>query len=78
VPTVITTGPYRLFFYSNEGAEPVHVHVERDGVTAKFWILPVRLASSGRFGRRELRLIESIVLSEEENVATSWRRHFGE
>lgn len=37
MPTILRDGPYRLFFYSNEGEEPPHVHVERDRgrVTAK-------------------------------------------
>jgi hypothetical protein len=29
VPTVIRIHGYRYFFYSNEGSEPPHVHVER-------------------------------------------------
>jgi hypothetical protein len=31
VPTVLRVGPYRFFFYSNEGTEPPHVHVEAAG-----------------------------------------------
>lgn len=30
MPTVKFVGPYRLFFYSGDGAEPVHIHVERE------------------------------------------------
>lgn len=37
MPTVLRSGPYRLFFCSADGAEPPHVHVERDQRTAKFW-----------------------------------------
>jgi hypothetical protein len=47
-------GPYRLFFYSGDGAEPPHIHVERDQYVAKFWLEPVRLARSGGFGAAEL------------------------
>jgi hypothetical protein len=36
-------GPYRAFFYSNEGLEPLHVHIERDGKVAKFWLDPIKL-----------------------------------
>ena len=46
MPTVLRVGPYRLFFYSGDGREPPHVHVERDDSLAKFWLAPVRLASS--------------------------------
>lgn len=47
MPTVATVGPYRVFFYSADRAEPVHVHVEREDKVAKFWLNPVRLARSG-------------------------------
>ena len=30
MPTVLRSGPYRFFFYSGDGAEPPHVHVQRD------------------------------------------------
>ncbi len=32
MPTVFRSGPYRFFFYSNEGSEPPHIHVQRDRV----------------------------------------------
>jgi hypothetical protein len=54
MPTVFRSGAYRFFFYSADGAEPPHVHVERDDKTAKFWLSPVRLQASGGFGRVEI------------------------
>ena len=36
-PTGLRVGPYRLFFFSNEGGEPPHIHVEREDPPAKFW-----------------------------------------
>ncbi len=36
MPTVLRSGPYSFHFYSNDAAEPPHVHVERDENTAKF------------------------------------------
>jgi len=38
VPTILRDGPYRFFFFSNEGFEPPHVHVQRDRAIAKFWL----------------------------------------
>ena len=61
MPTVCYDGPYRLFFYSSDGAEPVHVHVERDHCTAKFWLDPVVLSRSSGFSRSELRDIKGMV-----------------
>lgn len=44
MPTILRVGPYRFFFYSGDGREPPHIHVERDSGVAKFWLDPVRLA----------------------------------
>jgi len=30
---------WRLFFYSNENDEPIHVHAEKGDMECKFWIL---------------------------------------
>jgi hypothetical protein len=43
MPTVLRSGPYRLFFYSGDRGEPPHVHVERESSVAKVWLDPVRL-----------------------------------
>jgi hypothetical protein len=40
-PTILRSGPYRLFFFSNEGEEPPHIHVQRERMLAKFWLGPV-------------------------------------
>lgn len=54
MPTVLRVGPYRFFFYSQDGAEPAHIHVERDRNRSKFWLDPVRLQDSGGYRSPEL------------------------
>ena len=44
MPTVLRTGPYRIYWYSHEPGESPHVHVDRDEKSAKFWLRPVVLA----------------------------------
>ncbi|MCF8114040.1 MAG: DUF4160 domain-containing protein, partial [Desulfotignum sp.] len=42
MPTVKSIpGPYRLFFYSFDCNEPMHVHVQRDKAVCKFWLNPL-------------------------------------
>jgi hypothetical protein len=50
MPTVLRVGPFRFFFYAGDGAEPPHVHVERDDSEAKFWLDPVRSSVAGVLG----------------------------
>ena len=46
MPTVQRTGPYRLFFFSNEGLEPPHIRVQRDDALARLWLSPIALANT--------------------------------
>ena len=46
MPTVMHIGRYRFFFYSNENQEPAHIHIKAGEDEAKFWLLPVLLASN--------------------------------
>jgi hypothetical protein len=55
MPTILRVGPYRFFFYGGDRDEPEHIHVERDDNVAKFWLIPIRLQSSGGFTRREIK-----------------------
>lgn len=78
MPTVFRHGPYRLFFYSNEGDEPPHVHVQEGAKLAKFWLDPVSLASSSRFAPHELRLIHRLVEENRERILEAWHGHFNQ
>jgi hypothetical protein len=51
---------YRFFFFSNEGNEPIHIHVEKAGNYAKFWLYPIKIAIDLGFHRKELKVIFSI------------------
>ena len=77
MPTVLRLGPYRFYFYSADGDEPPHVHVERDENVAKFWVDPVRLAESGGFRRNELRELERMVSENEAAILEAWHGFFG-
>jgi len=78
MPTVLKVGPYRLFFYSGDRDELIHVHIERDDNVAKFWIDPVRLHTSGGFGAAELRRIQRIVEANQDTLIEAWNEYFGE
>ena len=76
MPTVRRIGSARLYFYSNEGTEPPHVHVEQGDGVAKFWLLPVSLASSSRFRAHELRGLERLVSKHQSEFLEAWRDFF--
>jgi hypothetical protein len=77
MPTVLRSGPYRVYFYSDEPNEPPHVHVDRDEKTAKFWLEPVALARNLGFRASELTRIEALIRENQENLREAWRGYFG-
>lgn len=76
MPTVRRIGSARFFFYSNEGAEPPHIHVEESGAVAKFWLDPVSLASSSRYRGHDLRRLERVVGEHQDEFLEAWHEFF--
>ena len=68
-------------FYANEGdpREPIHVHVVKDGIDAKFWLWPeVAVAYNDGFNAKTLRELIAIVENRRDFISTEWREFFGE
>ena len=74
---MVRSGPYRFYFYSHEPNEPPHIHVDRDDLSAKFWLSPVQLAGNFGFRAHELREIQSIVLESRVQLLEAWNDFFG-
>lgn len=73
MPTALRIGPYRFYFYSYDCGEPRHIHVDREQLSAKFWLDPdVHLADNHGYGRRELRDIERITRENLEQLRNEW------
>jgi len=76
VPVVLRSGPYTIFFYSADYAEPPHVHVRRDQSRAKVWLDPVTIAWAKGFTAQEIRRIVRTVRRERDRLLGSWNEHF--
>jgi hypothetical protein len=76
VPTVLRSGPYRVYFYSHEPNEPPHVHVDRDDQSAKFWLRPIALALNLGFSPVELRRIQQMLKENETSLLERWNARF--
>ena len=77
MPTVLRSGPYRVYFFSHEPNEPPHVHVDRDDSTCKFWLAPVALARNLGFSARDLAQIERLIQQHLLLLLEAWNDHFG-
>ena len=38
MPTILVILGWRLFFYANEGIEPIHVHCRKGDMECKYWL----------------------------------------
>ena len=76
MPTVLRIGRYRFFFFSNEGHEPIHIHVESDEQYAKFWLEPLQLARSVGYNAKEIGDIRKIVNENSELLKEKWYEYF--
>jgi hypothetical protein len=78
MPSVLRVGSYRFYFYSHDLIhEPAHVHVDRDDLSAKFWLDPVALARNLGFSASELRKIEGIVTTHQSRLLERWHEEYG-
>ena len=77
MPTILTLDGFRFFFYSNEGTEPPHIHVEKGEGTSKYWLIPVKEAYSYNFSPRQKRKIYKIVNKRQGYFKQKWYEYFG-
>jgi hypothetical protein len=76
MPTVLRIKGYRFFFFSNEGNEPIHIHVEKTENYAKFWLDSIKIAIHFGFNSKDLKEIESIIEEHQEQLIEKWDEYF--
>jgi Domain of unknown function (DUF4160) len=75
VPKFLSHQGFRYFIYSNEGNEPPHVHVERDGNVAKFWLGPVRLERPDGMREADLQRAKLTIEEHEQEFRDKYAEH---
>lgn len=76
MPTVLRIRGHRFFFFSNEGNELPHIHVETAENYAKFWLNPVTLAKSVGYNAKELRRLRKLVEEYSNLFQEKWDEFF--
>ena len=76
MPTVLYLNGFRFFFFSQEGNEPPHIHVEHGDKVAKYWLNPVDLAMSEGFRSQELTKLRAMVIEHRLIFLGKWDEHF--
>jgi hypothetical protein len=78
MPEVLRISGFRFFFFSREGKEPRHIHVEQAERYAKFWLEPVALAESRGFRSAAVRELYSLIAPNREKFILAWDGHFSQ
>jgi hypothetical protein len=82
MPTILCIRGWRLFFYSNEGHEPVHVHATKGGGECKFWLrqelYDIEEAWSHGLTPRLRKEIRRIIFENFDLILEEWQGRFGE
>jgi hypothetical protein len=76
MPVALRVKGYRFFFFSLEGHEPPHIHVEHAERFAKFWLNPVALVKSRGFRSNDLTEIQRIIEENRDTLLEKWDEHF--
>jgi len=71
---------WRLFFYSNEGKEPIHIHCEKGDMECKYWILIEEFDIKEEYAynltpsaKKEIR---KIIFSHFDVIIDEWNKYF--
>lgn len=80
MPTILFIYGWRLFFYSNEGAEPIHIHAEKADMECKFWLLveevEIKEAFSFNLTPPAKREIKKIIYQHFDLIVEAWKNNF--
>lgn len=75
MPTIHRERGYRFHFFSDEGQEPPHVHVQHGDGAAKVWLADGALAYSVGLSGAQLRVVREIVAANRERMLRAWHEY---
>ena len=80
MPTILFISGWRIFFYSNEGNEPLHVHVQKGDSECKFWLnvetFELEEAFSYNLTPQAKREVRKILFNHFEYIIEQWNLFF--
>ena len=76
MPTIFSIKGWRIFFFANEGNEPIHIHGEKGSANCKFWILideyDIKPAYTRRMTPSEIREVRKIIFDHFDMIIEAW------
>jgi hypothetical protein len=82
MPTVLLILGWRLYFFSNEGKEPIHIHAEKGDKECKYWLkvdeFEIAEAYSYNLSPADKKEIRKIIYEHFDLIVTEWNEHFNQ
>ena len=75
MPTIFILFGFHFMFYANDH-EPIHVHVVKGKISAKFSLFPVELVRNNGLKASEIKMAKSVIEENREIIAEHWNRFF--
>ena len=76
MPTILQILGWRLFFYANEGNEPIHVHARKAEKECKFWLdrenFDIEEEFAYNLNPKDKREIKKIIFEHFEYIEQQW------
>ena len=83
MPSLISVGGYRIFFWSNENNEPIHVHICKGKPSpnaTKVWLTSkgrcVVANNNSHIPKTELNELLGVISAHFFLICSEWRKHF--
>lgn len=79
MPTVAIVRGWRLFFYSNEGNEPIHVHARKAEAECKYWLnrskFEIEEAAAFNMNPRLTNEVRRVIYDQFDAIVEAWDIH---
>jgi hypothetical protein len=76
MPTILMILGWRLFFYSNERQEPIHIHCRKGDLECKFWLnsetFEIQEAFAFNMSSKDKREIRKIIFEHFVYIEEQW------
>ena len=77
MPTILVLSGWRIFFYANEGDEPIHVHCRKGDMECKYWLdadnFDIQEAYSYEMSPRDRKQVRRIIFEHFDYITDQWR-----
>lgn len=77
MPTLLIWRGHKFRFYASDMHEPPHVHIAKDGKSAKIWLRNLDVEYRHGYNEREMRELLAVVAENRDAWIGTWNQFFG-